>query len=55
MEYLINLVIVGVTSGMVYGLMPLGMALICRGLDILHFAHGEMVVFGAFFGYNFLF
>ena len=52
MEYLINLIVIGVTAGMVYGLMALGMALIYRGLDILHFAHGEMVVFGAFFGYN---
>ena len=40
----------GITIGVVYGIVALGISLIYSGLDIVHFAHGEMYMFGAFFG-----
>jgi branched-chain amino acid transport system permease protein len=43
-------IIFGVTIGVVYGIVALGISLIYSGLDIVHFAHGEMYMFGAFFG-----
>ena len=41
---------VGVSVGMVYGLVALGISLIFSGLDIIHFAHGEIYMLGAFIG-----
>ena len=43
-------IIFGVTIGFVYGMVALGISLIYSGLDIVHFAHGEIYMFGAFFG-----
>ena len=43
-------IIFGVTIGVVYGMVDLGISLIYSGLDIVHFAHGEIYMFGAFFG-----
>ncbi|MDP7336207.1 MAG: branched-chain amino acid ABC transporter permease, partial [SAR324 cluster bacterium] len=40
----------GITIGVVYGMVALGISLIYSGLDIVHFAHGEIYMFGAFFG-----
>lgn len=50
MDAIIELLVIGVSIGMVYGLVALGIALIYSGLDIVNFAHGEMYMFGAFFG-----
>ena len=54
MEYDFNslfaFIIFGVTIGVVYGMVALGISLIYSGLDIVHFAHGEIYMFGAFFG-----
>lgn len=50
MEFVIDLVIIGVSVGMVYGLVALGISLIYSGLDIVHFAHGEIYMIGAFIG-----
>ncbi len=47
---LLAFIIFGVTIGVVYGIVALGISLIYSGLDIVHFAHGEMYMFGAFFG-----
>jgi branched-chain amino acid transport system permease protein len=47
---LIDFLIVGLSIGIVYGLVALGISLIYSGLDIVHFAHGEIFMFGAFFG-----
>jgi branched-chain amino acid transport system permease protein len=49
-EYFIDLVIVGLSVGMVYALVALGISLIYSGLDIVHFAHGEIYMIGAFVG-----
>jgi branched-chain amino acid transport system permease protein len=48
--YILDLVIVGLSIGMVYGLVAIGISLIYSGLDIVHFAHGEIYMFGAFIG-----
>lgn len=47
---LLDFLIVGLSIGIVYGLVALGISLIYSGLDIVHFAHGEIYMFGAFFG-----
>jgi len=50
MELLLDFVIVGLSIGFVYGLVALGISLIFSGLDIVHFAHGEVYMIGAFIG-----
>ena len=47
---LYDFLIVGLSIGILYGLVALGISLIYSGLDIVHFAHGEIFMFGAFFG-----
>ncbi len=47
---LLDFLIVGLSIGILYGLVALGISLIYSGLDIVHFAHGEVFMFGAFFG-----
>ena len=47
---LMDFIVVGLSIGLVYGLVALGISLIYSGLDIVHFAHGEIFMFGAFFG-----
>jgi branched-chain amino acid transport system permease protein len=49
-QYFLDLLVVGVSIGMVYGLVALGISLIFSGLDIIHFAHGEIYMLGAFIG-----
>jgi branched-subunit amino acid ABC-type transport system permease component len=49
-DYLIDLTIVGLSLGMVYGLVGLGISFIYSGLDIVHFAYGEIYMVGAFLG-----
>jgi branched-chain amino acid transport system permease protein len=49
-DYVIDLVIIGLSLGMVYALVALGISLIYSGLDIIHFAHGEIYMLGAFIG-----
>jgi branched-chain amino acid transport system permease protein len=50
MTYFIDLVVVGLSLGMVYGLVAIGISLIYSGLDVVHFAHGEIYMLGAFIG-----
>ncbi len=50
MDFFLNLLLIGFSIGMVYGLVALGISLIYSGLDIVHFAHGELYMLGAFFG-----
>lgn len=49
-QYFLDLVIIGLSIGMVYALVALGISLIYSGLDIVHFAHGEIYMIGAFIG-----
>jgi branched-chain amino acid transport system permease protein len=50
LAFLPDVLVIGVSIGLVYGLVALGISLIYSGLDIVHFAHGEIFMFGAFFG-----
>ena len=50
MSYFIDLCVIGISIGMVYALVALGISLIYSGLDIVHFAHGEIYMLGAFIG-----
>ncbi len=50
MQYFIDLVIIGLSIGMIYALIALGISIIYSGLDIVHFAHGEIYMIGAFIG-----
>jgi branched-chain amino acid transport system permease protein len=50
MLYFVNLMIIGLSIGMVYGLIAVGISFIYAGLDMVHFAHGEIYMFGAFWG-----
>jgi branched-chain amino acid transport system permease protein len=50
MSYFIDLCVVGLSLGMVYALVALGISLIYSGLDVVHFAHGEIYMLGAFIG-----
>ena len=50
MDYFLDLVIIGLSIGMIYALVALGISLIYSGLDIVHFAHGEIYMLGAFIG-----
>ncbi len=50
MQYFLDLLVIGFSIGMVYGLVALGISLIFSGLDIIHFAHGEIYMLGAFVG-----
>jgi branched-chain amino acid transport system permease protein len=50
LDYFFDLIVVGVSLGMVYGLVALGISFIYSGLDIVHFAHGEVYMIGAFLG-----
>ena len=50
LSFFIDLLIVGLSIGIVYGLVAIGISLIYSGLDIVHFAHGEIYMFGAFIG-----
>ena len=50
MGLLLDFIIVGLSIGIVYGLVALGISLIFSGLDIVHFAHGEVYMIGAFLG-----
>ena len=44
MDLLLDFIIVGLSMGIVYGLVALGISLIYSGLDIVHFAHGELYI-----------
>ena len=46
---LLAFIIFGVTIGVVYGIVALGISLIYSGLEIVHFAHAEIYMFGEFF------
>lgn len=50
MSYFLDLVVVGLSLGMVYALVAIGISLIYSGLDVVHFAHGEIYMLGAFIG-----
>ena len=50
---LLDLIIIGLSVGALYGLLALSVSLIYASLDIIHFAQGEIFTMGAFFGWVF--
>ncbi len=46
-----NVIISGVLTGLVYGLIALGLTIIFGVIRVVNFAHGAMVVFGIYIGY----
>ena len=56
-ESLKSVVLIGITVGIIYGLVAVGISLIYTWLDIVNFSHGEFFMLGSFTGltiYNFL-
>ena len=56
-ESIKGVLIIGITVGIIYGLVAVGISLIYTGLDVVNFSHGEFFMIGAFTGltvYNFL-
>jgi branched-chain amino acid transport system permease protein len=51
MTLFVDLLIVGIAVGALYGLLALSVSLIYASLDIIHFAQGELFTMGAFFGW----
>ncbi|MFQ7159272.1 MAG: branched-chain amino acid ABC transporter permease [Ruthenibacterium sp.] len=50
LSILSDLLIVGISVGVLYGLLALSVSMIYASLDIIHFAQGELYTMGAFFG-----
>jgi branched-chain amino acid transport system permease protein len=51
MQLYLNIVVAGVLTGAVYGLMALGLSVIFGVMRIVNFAHGEMMVLGMYAAY----
>ncbi len=51
MELLVNMIVIGILRGSTYILMALGLALIFGVMNIPNFAHGELYMLGAYFGF----
>lgn len=49
----LQLLISGLSTGMVYGLIAMGMVLIFRSVGIMNFAQGEFLMFGGYFCYTY--
>ena len=49
---LLAFIVFGVTIGVVYGIVALGISLIYSGLYIVHFAHGDVYMFGGPINYT---
>ena len=47
----LTLTLAGIANGSLYGLVALGLVLIYKTQDVVNFAHGEVLMFGAFAGY----
>jgi branched-chain amino acid transport system permease protein len=51
MEFFLQQLVNGLTLGSVYALIALGYSMVYGVLKLLNFAHGEIYMMGAFFGY----
>lgn len=49
----IQLLVSGISMGVVYGLIAMGMVLIFRSVGVMNFAQGEFLMFGGYFCYTF--
>lgn len=48
---LLQLLLSGISMGMIYALMAMGLILIVKAVGVLNFAHGDIFMFGAFLAY----
>ncbi|MBJ27020.1 MAG: branched-chain amino acid ABC transporter permease [Alphaproteobacteria bacterium] len=53
MEFLLEVSLVGLAIGGVYALIAVGYALVYRTTRVVNFAHGNMMMFGAYFFFSF--
>lgn len=49
----LQLLISGLSMGVIYGLIAMGMVLIFRSVGVMNFAQGEFLMFGGYLGYTF--
>lgn len=49
----IQLLVSGIATGVVYGLIAMGMVLIFRTVGVMNFAQGDFLMFGGYFAYTF--
>lgn len=54
MEKLLQLTISGLSNGMVYALVALGFVIIYKASDVINFAQGELLLFGAYLAFAFI-
>ena len=47
----LQLLLIGISMGMIYALMAMGLILIVKAVGVLNFAHGELFMFGAYVTY----
>src|SRR4051812_23253833 len=48
----VTLIVAGLANGSLYALVALGLVLIYKTQDVVNFAHGEVLMVGAFIGYT---
>ena len=53
MKFIMQLLVSGFSTGMVYGLIAMGMVLIFRAVGVMNFAQGEFLMFGGYLCYFF--
>jgi branched-chain amino acid transport system permease protein len=51
---ILQLLISGISQGCVYGLIALGFVLIYKATEMVNFAQGDMMMFGAFLGFTYI-
>ncbi len=54
MEKLLQLTISGLSNGMVYALVALGFVIIYKASDVINFAQGELMLFGAYLAFAYV-
>jgi len=55
MELFINQLINGLNAGSIYALVAVGYTMVYGIIRLINFAHGEIMMFGAYFAYLFAF
>lgn len=50
----LQLIMMGLAQGCLYSLIAIGLVLIYKATEMVNFAHGELIMLGAFIGYQFI-